>query len=62
MALDDEPVVAQIHGLLAEWGDEFPAATGVRGITENRKVGNASAQLDGNVPERRIAVDALIVA
>ena len=29
VALHDEPVEAEVHGLLAEWGDEFTTASGV---------------------------------
>ena len=61
VALDDESVEAQVHCLLAEGGDEFAFAADVAGVAEDGQVGDASAQLDGDVPLRQVAVYLLVV-
>ena len=61
VALDDEAVEAQVHGLLAEWCHEIALAADVAGVAEDGKPGDAAAQLDGDVPLRQVAVDLLVV-
>ena len=62
VTLHDETVEAQIHGLLAERGDEFSTTTDVGRIAEDGEVGDATTELDGDVPHGAVAVDALVVA
>ena len=56
VALDNQTVEAQIHSLLAEWGNQFAFSTDVAGVTDNGKIWNPAAQFDGNMPLREVAV------
>ena len=57
MALGDDTVEAQVHGLLAERSHQFTLATDVRWVAEDRQIGDATTQFDRNVPLREVAVD-----
>ena len=62
MALDDEAVEAQVHGLLRERGDEFASAADVRRVADERQLRVAAAQLNGYLPHGQVAIDFLVVA
>ena len=62
VALDDQTVEAEVHRLLTERRNEFATAADMRGIADDRQLGDATAQLDGNLPHRGVAVDLLLVA
>ena len=55
VALDDEAVEAQVHGLLAQRGDELALAADVARVADDGQVGDAAAQFDGDVPLRQVA-------
>ena len=61
MALGDDTVEAQVHGLLTKRGYQLTLAADVRRVAEDRQVGDASAQLDGDVPLGQVAVNLLVV-
>ena len=62
VALDNQSVEAQIHSLLAEWSNQFALSTYVAGVTDNRKVGNSAAQLNGDMPLGQVTVELFVIA
>ena len=62
VALDNQSVETQIHSLLAEWSNQFALSTYVAGVTDNRKVGNSAAQLNGDMPLGQVTVELFVIA
>ena len=62
MGFDNESVEAQIHGLLAERGDEFASTADVTWVAENGQCGDAAAQLEWDLPHGRVAIEFAAVA
>ena len=60
VALDDESVEAEVHGLLRQRGDELAPSANVAGVAEDGQLGDAATQLDGHVPHGQVAVDGLL--
>ncbi len=56
VALDDEAVKAHVHSLLREGSYQLAFAADVAGIADDREVGIAPAQLDGDAPLGHVAV------
>ena len=61
MALGNDTVESQVHGLLAERSYQFTFATDVRRVAEDRQFGDATTQFDRDVPLREVAVNLLVV-
>ena len=61
MAFDDKSVESQVHGLLAEGCYEFARTADMAWVAEDGQFGNAAMEFDGQVPHRRIAIDAFVV-
>ena len=62
MRFDNESVCAEVHGLLAERGNEVAASADVGGVADDGQSGDAAAQFDGNLPHGEVAVDCFVVA
>ena len=62
MAFDDEPVKAEVHGLLAQRRDKFAASAYVARVADYGKIGNAAVKLDRNMPHRQVAVKFLVIS
>ncbi len=56
MALYYQAVKAQVHRLLAKRSNELSPTPDMAGVTNHRQLGDATMQLNGNLPHRRIAV------
>ncbi len=50
VALDNETVEVEVHGLLAERSDEFALTADMAGVAQERQVGITAAQLEGDMP------------
>ena len=61
VALHDQAVEAQVHGLLAQRCHQFARTADVARVAEDGPAGNAAAQLDGDVPHGQVAVEPLLV-
>ena len=62
MALYDETVEAEVHGLLAERGYEVAASAYVAGVTEDGQLGQTAVKLDGYLPHGSVAVELFFIA
>ena len=61
MAFHHQAVETEVHGLLAKRGDEFSHAADMARVAEDRQIGDAAAQFYGDMPHRRVAIEAFFV-
>ena len=62
VALHDESVETEVHGLLAKRSHEFATSTDVRRVADDGQFGYATMQFDRYLPHRHVAVYLLVIA
>ena len=62
MALHNQPVEAQVHGLLAERSYQVAASTDVTRVADDGQFRYAAVQFDRNLPHGQVAVNLLVEA
>ena len=60
VALDNQTVEAQVHGLLTKRRNQFARTANVAGVAKDGQSRNAAAQFDGNMPHGQVAVQAFL--